>query len=72
MDTPGHGHKPLTKAGVQAKTWVHVSAFADKRNEEQGFRNWDPQAAWQPAKPGSCHPTAKTCVPEKHPLEGRL
>lgn len=31
MDTPGHGHKPLTKAGVQAKTWVHVSAFADKR-----------------------------------------
>lgn len=31
MDTPGHGHRPLTKAGVQAKTWVHVSAFADKR-----------------------------------------
>lgn len=33
----------------------------------QGFRNWDPQAAWQPAKPGSCHPTAKTCPRETSP-----
>lgn len=40
MDTPGHGHKPLTKAGVQAKTWVHVSAFADKRGTKSRKTPW--------------------------------